>query len=60
MINAAWHKANPMPKNPTLDQHIAWHVAHAKACGCRQIAGQLREEMLRRGIDVARLKPTAR
>jgi hypothetical protein len=40
-INAAWHAAHPMPKNPTLDQRIEWHVAHAKACGCREIAGKL-------------------
>ncbi len=57
-INAAWHSANPMPTNPTLDQRIAWHVAHAKACGCREIAGKLRADMERRGIDVAALMAT--
>lgn len=51
-INAAWHRAHPMPKNPTLDQRIAWHVAHAKACGCRAIAGKLRDEMLKRGMTI--------
>ena len=59
-INAAWHSAHPMPKNPTLDQRIEWHVAHAKACGCREITGKLREEMERRGIDVAALTATQR
>ena len=54
-INAAWHRAHPMPKNPTLDQRIEWHLAHAKACGCRKIAGKLRDEMVKRGIDVAAL-----
>ncbi len=44
-----------MPKNPTLDQRIDWHVAHAKACGCREIAGKVRAEMVARGIDVAAL-----
>ena len=51
-INAAWHNANPMPKNPTLDQRIAWHVEHAKHCGCRPIAGKIRDEMVKRGIKV--------
>ena len=49
-MNAAWHAANPMPKRATLDQRIAWHVAHAKACGCREIPTKLRDEMAKRGI----------
>ena len=52
MMNAAWHNAHPMPKNPTLDQRIAWHLDHARHCGCRPIAGKLRDEMLKRGIKV--------
>ena len=51
-INAAWHKAHPMPKNATLDQRIEWHVAHIRACGCRQITGKLRDQMIARGFDV--------
>jgi hypothetical protein len=51
-INAAWHRANPMPKNPTMDQRIAWHTAHAEACGCRAIAGKLAEEFSRRGLKI--------
>jgi hypothetical protein len=51
-INAKWHRVNPMPKNPTMDQRIAWHLAHAKACGRREISGRLLEEMKRRGINV--------
>ena len=50
--NAAWHRANPMPKNPTLDQRIAWHVEHARNCGCRKITGKLKEEFERRGIAI--------
>ncbi len=34
-INAEWHKAHPMPKNPTLDQRIEWHLEHQQQCGCR-------------------------
>ena len=51
-MNATWHNAHPMPKNPTLDQRIAWHLDHAKNCGCRPIAGKIRDEMLKRGIKV--------
>jgi len=51
-LNAEWHRANRMPKNPTMDQRIAWHLAHAKACGCREISGKLREEMERRGVEI--------
>ncbi len=51
-MNTAWHNGHPMPKNPTLDQRIAWHLDHAKNCGCRPIAGKIRDEMLKRGIKV--------
>jgi hypothetical protein len=26
-----------MPPRATMDQKIAWHLVHAKACGCRPI-----------------------
>jgi hypothetical protein len=58
-INAVWHRAHPMPKNPTMDERIEWHQAHAKACGCRAIHGKILEEMKRRGIEVPS-GPTAR
>jgi hypothetical protein len=51
-INAAWHRAHRMPPKATLDQRIAWHIEHARHCGCRPIAGKLREEMVKRGITV--------
>jgi hypothetical protein len=34
-INAAWHAANRMPTNPSPEQRIAWHLAHAANCSCR-------------------------
>lgn len=49
---ADWHRANRMPKNPTPDQRIAWHVEHALHCGCRPIPPKLAAEMTRRGIAV--------
>ena len=35
--NKFWHEQNPMPKNATLQQRIAWHLSHTQACGCRPI-----------------------
>ena len=36
-INAEWHKAHVMPKNPTDQQRAEWHYEHALNCGCRAI-----------------------
>jgi hypothetical protein len=41
-----------MPPKATLDQRIAWHIEHARHCGCRPIAGKLRDEMVKRGIAI--------
>jgi len=49
-LNAPWHKAHPMPKNPTIQQRIEWHLEHQKHCKCRTISGKLAEEMRKRGI----------
>jgi hypothetical protein len=51
-INALWHSQNKMPKNPTLDERITWHVAHAKHCTCRKLEGKILEEIKKRGIRV--------
>jgi hypothetical protein len=34
-INREWHEKNRMPKNPSEQQQIEWHVAHAQNCDCR-------------------------
>jgi len=47
-INADWHGKHPMPKNPTIEQRIAWHMAHQEHCGCRPIPEKLRELMVER------------
>ncbi|MBI2617533.1 hypothetical protein HYW55_05330 [Candidatus Gottesmanbacteria bacterium] len=48
-INAEWHKMNVMPNppagGPTLQQRIAWHIAHAKNCGCRPIPQSMQKEI---------------
>jgi hypothetical protein len=44
-INAKWHLANRMPKNPTLEQRVKWHVAHEKNCNCRPMPEKLKTEI---------------
>ena len=51
-INKEWHLANKMPKNPTLDQRVAWHLDHVEHCACRKLDGKIREEIVRRGLRV--------
>ena len=49
-INAEWHAHNKMPKNPTLDQRVRWHLAHARHCGCRPLHGEVLEEIKKRYV----------
>ncbi|MFA6197608.1 MAG: hypothetical protein WC734_00430 [Patescibacteria group bacterium] len=51
-INAIWHKSHRMPKKPSLDDRVKWHVAHARNCQCRKLEGKMLEEIKRRGIRV--------
>ena len=41
--NAEWHRAHPMPKNPTLEQRVEWHREHAAHCGCREMPASIRK-----------------
>ena len=36
-----WHLAHKMPKNPTQEERITWHIEHQKYCGCRPIPQKL-------------------
>ncbi len=56
-LNAAWHDANPMPRNATLDQRVEWHLAHAVACSCRPIPASVAAEIERRGVAAKRAAP---
>lgn len=49
-INRVWHTNNKMPKNPTLDERIEWHLAHVKNCSCRPLSGKILEEIKKRGL----------
>ncbi|MBA4058125.1 MAG: hypothetical protein C0490_25635, partial [Marivirga sp.] len=44
-INKKWHLANLMPKNPTIEQRIEWHIEHAKECKCREIPTSILKEI---------------
>lgn len=49
-LNKDWHTANKMPKNPTMDERIEWHLEHQKNCGCRDIPEKLKLEIDKRGL----------
>ena len=36
-INKEWHLSHKMPKNPTTEQRVEWHIQHAKHCTCREM-----------------------
>jgi hypothetical protein len=48
-MNKEWHEQNVMPKNPSLEQRIQWHIAHAKVCKCREMPDLIRKEIRKRG-----------
>jgi len=50
-MNASWHRRHVMPARPSLEQRVRWHLAHAKACGCREIPRTIAAEIKRRGRD---------
>lgn len=49
-ITTEWHIKNRMPKNPTLDERVAWHLDHAKNCSCRPLDGKILEEIKKRKL----------
>lgn len=44
-INVSWHQKNKMPKNPTKEQRLRWHVTHAQNCQCRKMSDKLAAEI---------------
>jgi hypothetical protein len=50
-LNASWHAKHPMPKRATLTERVRWHVAHAKACGCRPMPRTVTAELERRRAE---------
>jgi hypothetical protein len=44
-INKEWHLKNRMPKNPTFEERMNWHIEHSKHCACREMPDKLRKEI---------------
>lgn len=47
-INKEWHLKNKMPKNPTLEERINWHIEHSKHCSCREMPDSIKKEIAKR------------
>jgi hypothetical protein len=47
-INKEWHSNNKMPKNPSMEDRIKWHVEHSKNCTCRSMPIKIAEEIKKR------------
>jgi len=45
MINKEWHLKNRMPKNPSHDQRMKWHIEHSNNCDCRKPTEKLLKEI---------------
>lgn len=56
-LNAAWHTKHPMPRNPSLEQRVKWHIAHARACACREIPRPVLNELKARKIAAPQRRP---
>lgn len=51
-INAEWHSAHVMPKNPTDKQRAEWHFEHAIHCGCRAVTPSIAALLKANGYKV--------
>lgn len=47
-LNRDWHLAHRMPAKATLEQRIAWHLAHTEACACRPVPASIRQAVAAR------------
>jgi hypothetical protein len=53
-INKEWHLKHRMPENPSLDERVKWHVAHARNCKCREIPAPMLKEIRKRNIKLVK------
>ena len=57
--HAEWHRANRMPKNPSEDERLEWHLAHLKHCQCRtDLPKSVLATMEKRGIPIPEVART--
>ncbi len=56
-INKEWHLKNKMPKNPTLEQRVEWHLEHLKHCRCStDLPNSIEEELKKLGLKIPQQK----
>lgn len=51
-INKEWHEKNRMPKNPSLQERITWHISHAKNCNCRPMSPSIKKLTITRSPTI--------
>lgn len=49
-MNREWHEQNKLDAKASLDDRVAWHLAHAANCACRPIPAPVLKEIERRRI----------
>jgi hypothetical protein len=55
-VNAEWHRTHRMPKNPTMDERIKWHIEHEKYCRCRPIPETVLEAIKKQTTNPPQVK----
>ncbi|HEX6925180.1 MAG TPA: hypothetical protein VF167_07100 [Longimicrobiaceae bacterium] len=50
-INAEWHRTHRMPKTPTLEQRLEWHLEHQEKCACRELPESIRKALAQRSAS---------
>jgi hypothetical protein len=53
-MNAGWHQNHRMPKHPTPEQRLDWHLEHEVHCACRPMPPGLKKESARGGEPLRR------
>lgn len=51
MLNRAWHDEHRLDPKASMDERLAWHVEHAKLCGCRDMPQSIKDELAARGLE---------
>ncbi|MFH1170956.1 MAG: hypothetical protein V1778_00225 [bacterium] len=44
-LNTVRHYTHCLPKHPTLDERVAWHLRHTRNCQCRPLGGKILQEI---------------
>lgn len=50
-LNAEWHRAHVLGSGAPMDRRIAWHIEHARECGCRPIPTSVQRAIDERSDD---------